>query len=180
MKFVQDLGANFHSPTILLGENLGPYRPLAGYPRMTSVDLAEATRTSERYVRKWLLAQPASGYVSLHQDVRLNERTCENGVVGHARAALRGGRTRGTRPSGPGNRLERRREGVPMPRSWESVYLERPSWWYRSDGFPYARSDLTFPFSLRTTRVICSWTNFLFVGAIDFPSVPVSGPVWVP
>jgi SAM-dependent methyltransferase len=70
MKFVNDLGANFHGPTILIGEKLGLYRALAGSSGMSSSELATATGTSERYVREWLAAQAASGYVTLHEDGR--------------------------------------------------------------------------------------------------------------
>src|SRR5271170_4222545 len=68
MRVVQDLGANLHGPTILIGEKLGLYRALAESSGMTSDELARATQTSERYVREWLAAQAASGYVSVRAD----------------------------------------------------------------------------------------------------------------
>ena len=61
-KFVGDLGAALHAGTVVLGEQLGLYKALAAAP-MTSFELAEKTSTSERYVREWLAAQAASGYV---------------------------------------------------------------------------------------------------------------------
>ncbi|MCI4326535.1 MAG: class I SAM-dependent methyltransferase [Thermoplasmata archaeon] len=68
LRFVQDFGANLHGPTILLGAQLGLYRALGDSSGMTSEQLARATTTSERYVREWLAAQAASGYVSLRPD----------------------------------------------------------------------------------------------------------------
>jgi SAM-dependent methyltransferase len=67
-QFVQDLGANLHGPTILLGAKLGLYRALDGSDGMTSVELAKVTQTSERYVREWLAAQAAAGYVTPRPD----------------------------------------------------------------------------------------------------------------
>ena len=61
-KFVGDLGAAMHAGTVVLGEQLGLYKALAAGP-MTSAELAQKTSTSERYVREWLAAQAASGYV---------------------------------------------------------------------------------------------------------------------
>ena len=52
-KFVGDLGASIHGPTILIGEQLGLYKALAEGP-MTPKDLADKTGISERYAREWL------------------------------------------------------------------------------------------------------------------------------
>lgn len=62
-KFVADLGATFHAPTVVIGEKLGLYKAMAGGAEWTSQELASKTGTSERYVREWLAAQAASGYV---------------------------------------------------------------------------------------------------------------------
>ena len=61
-RFVGDLGAAMHAGTVVLGEQLGLYKALAA-GAMTSAELAKKTSTSERYVREWLAAQAASGYV---------------------------------------------------------------------------------------------------------------------
>ncbi|HET9950081.1 MAG TPA: methyltransferase domain-containing protein [Longimicrobiales bacterium] len=63
-KFVSDLGAALHAPTVIIGERLGLYRALAEAGPLTAEQLAERTGTSERYVREWLAAQAASGYVT--------------------------------------------------------------------------------------------------------------------
>jgi SAM-dependent methyltransferase len=61
-KFVGDLGATVHAGMVVLGDKLGLYKALAAKP-MTSVELASATKTDERYVREWLSSQAAGGYV---------------------------------------------------------------------------------------------------------------------
>jgi SAM-dependent methyltransferase len=66
-KFVGDLGATVHAGMVVIGDKLGLYKTLASKP-MTSVELAAATKTDERYVREWLSSQAAGGYV--HYDPR--------------------------------------------------------------------------------------------------------------
>ena len=65
-RFVADFGAALHAPTVIIGDKLGLYRALADGGPLTPEDLAERTGTSERYVREWLAAQAASGYVTYH------------------------------------------------------------------------------------------------------------------
>jgi 2-polyprenyl-3-methyl-5-hydroxy-6-metoxy-1,4-benzoquinol methylase len=62
-KVVQDLGAAMSAPLVLIGDKLGLYKAMAGQGPMTPTDLAHQTNTSERYVREWLCANAASGYV---------------------------------------------------------------------------------------------------------------------
>jgi len=62
-KMIGDVGAAMNASLILLGDKLGLYRALAKGGSMNSAELAKATGTSERYVREWLSAQAASGYV---------------------------------------------------------------------------------------------------------------------
>ena len=61
-KVVGDFGAAVSCSLVLIGEHLGLYRALAEAP-LTSAELAERTRTTERYVREWLLNQAAGGYI---------------------------------------------------------------------------------------------------------------------
>ncbi|MBS1810484.1 MAG: class I SAM-dependent methyltransferase [Acidobacteria bacterium] len=61
-RFVTDFGAAFHAGLVVIGENLGLYKALAQEP-LTSAELAKRTGTNERYVREWLNAQAAGGYV---------------------------------------------------------------------------------------------------------------------
>ncbi|HLH38307.1 MAG TPA: class I SAM-dependent methyltransferase [Bryobacteraceae bacterium] len=62
-KLVGDLGAMASIGPMLLGEKLGLYKTLANGGPMTPAGLASATGTHERYVREWLAAQAASGFV---------------------------------------------------------------------------------------------------------------------
>jgi SAM-dependent methyltransferase len=60
---VVEFGATVNAALVVIGDRLGLYRALAGAEAMTSTELAERTGTAERYVREWLNAQAASGYV---------------------------------------------------------------------------------------------------------------------
>jgi SAM-dependent methyltransferase len=62
-KMVGDVGAAMNASLMLLGDKLGLYKTLAARGPMNSQQFAEATGTTERYVREWLAAQAASGYV---------------------------------------------------------------------------------------------------------------------
>jgi 2-polyprenyl-3-methyl-5-hydroxy-6-metoxy-1,4-benzoquinol methylase len=63
-KFVGDLGATMHAGSIVIGEKLGLYKGMANPgERITAEELASKTGTNERYVREWLNANAASGYV---------------------------------------------------------------------------------------------------------------------
>ena len=58
-----DMGGALSAPLVLIGDKLGLYRAMAGGEPVTSAELAAKTGTSERYVREWLAAQAASGYL---------------------------------------------------------------------------------------------------------------------
>ena len=69
-RFVGDLGAVMHAATIVVGDQLGLYKRLAEGP--TDVDsLARLTETDSRYLREWLSAQAASGYVQYDPTTQL-------------------------------------------------------------------------------------------------------------
>ena len=61
---VDEVGATLNTALVVLGDKLGLYRALAGTGGLTSVELAERTGTSERYVREWLNNQAAGGYIA--------------------------------------------------------------------------------------------------------------------
>ena len=61
-RFVGDLGAVLHAATIVVGDQLGLYKKLAEGPADVET-LARKTETDARYLREWLSAQAASGYV---------------------------------------------------------------------------------------------------------------------
>ena len=60
---VGDMGAAMHSVLILLGDRLGLYKAMGDSQPVTPAELAAKTGTTERYVREWLNANAASGYV---------------------------------------------------------------------------------------------------------------------
>ena len=61
---VGDVGAVLGGAMVVIGDKLGLYRAMAGAGPLTPADLAARTGTAERYVREWLSAQAARGYVS--------------------------------------------------------------------------------------------------------------------
>jgi 2-polyprenyl-3-methyl-5-hydroxy-6-metoxy-1,4-benzoquinol methylase len=63
-RVVGDMGAAVHAALVVIGDKLGLYRAMADAGPVTSADLAEKTGTAERYVREWLNANAASGYVT--------------------------------------------------------------------------------------------------------------------
>ncbi len=61
---VNDFGATMNAGLVVIGESLGLYKALANAGKhLTPAELAEKTGTNERYVREWLNAQAAGGYV---------------------------------------------------------------------------------------------------------------------
>ena len=60
---IGDLGAALHAALIVIGDRLGLYRAMSDGKPVTSAELAKKTGTAERYVREWLAANAASGYV---------------------------------------------------------------------------------------------------------------------
>lgn len=67
-KMVNELGAAANGALILIGDKLDLYKTLAEKGPLSSEDLANETGTSERYVREWLSAQAASGFVEYDKD----------------------------------------------------------------------------------------------------------------
>ena len=63
-KAVMDMGAAMHATLVVVGDKLGLYKAMAGAGWLSSAELAEKTNTAERYVREWLNANAASGYVT--------------------------------------------------------------------------------------------------------------------
>jgi len=64
LKVATDLGAAHNSVLAYLGDRLGLWSALATHPASTSFQLAEHTGLTERYLREWLAAEAAAGYVS--------------------------------------------------------------------------------------------------------------------
>jgi SAM-dependent methyltransferase len=63
-KAIGDIGSALTAGLVVIGEKLGLYRAMASAGPLTPADLAKRTGTTERYVREWLAAQAASGYVA--------------------------------------------------------------------------------------------------------------------
>jgi len=60
---VEEVGASLGTALVVMGDKLGLYRAMAGAGPLTSAELADRTGTTERYVREWLNAQAAGGFV---------------------------------------------------------------------------------------------------------------------
>jgi len=60
---VEEVGATLNTALVVMGDRLGLYRALADAGPLTSEELAQRTETAERYVREWLSAQAAGGFV---------------------------------------------------------------------------------------------------------------------
>jgi SAM-dependent methyltransferase len=65
---VGEIGATLNTALVVMGDRLGFYRALAGAGPLTPGELAGRTGTAERYVREWLNAQAAGGYVDYDPD----------------------------------------------------------------------------------------------------------------
>lgn len=85
---LNDVGAAMSGALVLIGDKLGLYKALAAAGPLTSEELAEQTGTAERYVREWLAAQAAAGYVTYHPaDRRYSMGVVKNDGVGRRRGA---------------------------------------------------------------------------------------------
>jgi SAM-dependent methyltransferase len=62
-KMVGDMGAAMGAALVYVGDRLGLYKAMAGAGPVSSEELARRTGTNERYVREWLAAQAAAGYI---------------------------------------------------------------------------------------------------------------------
>jgi 2-polyprenyl-3-methyl-5-hydroxy-6-metoxy-1,4-benzoquinol methylase len=65
---VDEVGATLNAALVVMGDKLGLYRALAGAGELSATELARRTGTAERYVREWLNAQAAGGFVDYNPD----------------------------------------------------------------------------------------------------------------
>jgi SAM-dependent methyltransferase len=65
---VEEVGATLNAALVVMGDRLGLYKGLAEGGSQSPGELAERTGTAERYVREWLNAQAAGGYVEYDPD----------------------------------------------------------------------------------------------------------------
>jgi SAM-dependent methyltransferase len=67
-KAVQDIGATQSAALVVIGDQLGLYKAMAGAGPLTPAEIAQRTGTVERYVREWLVNQAAGGYVEYNAE----------------------------------------------------------------------------------------------------------------
>ena len=60
---VDEVGATLNTALVVMGDKLGLYRALAGAGPLTPAEVASRSGCAERYVREWLNAQAAGGYL---------------------------------------------------------------------------------------------------------------------
>jgi SAM-dependent methyltransferase len=60
---VEEVGASLGTALAVMGDKLGLYRAMAGAGPLTSAEVASRSGAAERYVREWLNAQAAGGFV---------------------------------------------------------------------------------------------------------------------
>ena len=80
-KMVGDMGAAVSAALVIVGDKLGLYKALTEIGPATPERLANATETSERYVREWLAAQAAAGYLEYDRLTGLFSMTPEQSAV---------------------------------------------------------------------------------------------------
>jgi SAM-dependent methyltransferase len=93
-KMVSDMGAAAVAPLVVLGDKLGLYKALAASGPLTTTELAEHTKTTERYVREWCAAQAGSGYISFDPESGAFSMSPEQQAVfadGNSPASMTGG-----------------------------------------------------------------------------------------
>lgn len=80
-KAVGELSAGYGGVMISIGKKLGLFEAMESAGPIDSHELAKRTGCAERYVREWLNAQAAGGYVDYHAESRTYELTPEQAFV---------------------------------------------------------------------------------------------------
>jgi 2-polyprenyl-3-methyl-5-hydroxy-6-metoxy-1,4-benzoquinol methylase len=80
-RVVSDLSASLAGVLVSIGHRLGLYKAMAGAGPVSSGWLAASAGCAERYVREWLNAQAAGGYVTYDQDGDTYELPTEQAMV---------------------------------------------------------------------------------------------------
>ena len=78
---VDEVGATLNTALVVMGDRLGLYRAMAGAGPLTPAELAERTGTAERYVREWLNAQAAGGYIDYDPDSSRYTLSAEHAIA---------------------------------------------------------------------------------------------------
>src|SRR5689334_5725702 len=66
MRAIGDLTAGYTGVMVSIGAQLGLYKAMAGAGPLSAKETARRAGCAERYVREWLNAQAAGGYVRYH------------------------------------------------------------------------------------------------------------------
>jgi len=66
MRAIGDVTAGYTGVMVSLGHKLGLYKAMAGAGPLSAKEVARRASCAERYVREWLNAQAASGYLGYH------------------------------------------------------------------------------------------------------------------
>jgi SAM-dependent methyltransferase len=80
-KMLNDMGAAATGAMVVIGDKLGLYKALAEGGPLAAGELAARTGTAERYVREWLAAQAAAGYVQYRPESGAYAMTAEQAMV---------------------------------------------------------------------------------------------------
>ena len=80
-KMLNDMGAVATGAMVLIGDKLGLYKALAEGDALAPAELAARTGTAERYIREWLAAQAAAGYVQYRPETGTYAMTAEQAMV---------------------------------------------------------------------------------------------------
>src|SRR5206468_2165732 len=81
-KVVIDVGSAMSAALVVLGDQLGLWAALATAQQpLTPAELARRTETNERYIREWLNAMAAGGYVGYDKDARTYHLDPEQAVA---------------------------------------------------------------------------------------------------
>lgn len=80
-KAIVDFGAVFQAPLILLGDRLGLYKAMSDGEPVTPATLAARTETAERYIREWLNAHAAAGYIDYDPETKTYSLSPEQSML---------------------------------------------------------------------------------------------------
>ena len=80
-KLLHDMGAAATGALVVIGDKLGLYKALAAGGPLTPAELATRTATTERYVREWLAAQAAAGYIQYQPEAGKYAMTAEQALA---------------------------------------------------------------------------------------------------
>ncbi|HEV3144706.1 MAG TPA: hypothetical protein VGZ47_12525, partial [Gemmataceae bacterium] len=80
-KLLHDMGAAATGALVVIGDKLGLYKALAEGGPLSPAQLGKRTNTAERYVREWLSAQAAAGYVQYQPEAGTYAMSAEQALA---------------------------------------------------------------------------------------------------